>query len=141
MQHHMLCVKGPRSRCRKSLALAIERRIRHADPGVSMMRADSRPERLGDVLRAVLDRLPVRERLREYAIWPHWEEAVGATIAQHAHPVRIRRGLLCVAVDSSVWMQELQFLKESIRVQLNTRVGQDIISDLFFILDGTRVER
>jgi len=105
-----------------------------------MTRADSRPERVGDVLRAVLDRLPVRERLREYAIWPHWEEAVGSTIARHARPVRIRRGLLCVAVDSPVWMQELQFLKESIRVQLNTRVGQEVISDLFFVLDGAKLE-
>jgi len=106
-----------------------------------MTRPDSGPERLGNVLRAVLDRLPARERLREYAVWPHWEEAVGATIARHARPVRIRRGLLCVAVDSPVWMQELQFLKESIRAQLNTRVGADVISDLFFVLDCTRAER
>lgn len=70
-------------------------------------------------------------------MWPHWDDAVGATIARHARPVRIRRGLLCVAVDSPVWMQELQFLKESIRTQLNTRAGADIVSDLFFILDGT----
>ena len=106
-----------------------------------MKTTDSGPERLGNVLRAVLDRLPGRERLREYAVWPHWEEAVGATIARHARPVRIRRGLLCVAVDSPVWMQELQFLKESIRAQLNTRAGGDVISDLFFVLDGTRAER
>jgi len=101
---------------------------------------DSRFERLSEVLRTVLERLPGRERFREYAVWPHWEEAVGATIARHARPVRIRRGLLCVAVDSPVWMQELQFLKESIRLQLNTRIGADVVSDLFFVLGGTRVD-
>jgi predicted nucleic acid-binding Zn ribbon protein len=96
------------------------------------------PERIGDVLRALLERLPVRERLREYSVWPHWDEIVGSTIAQHARPVRIRRGMLCVAVDSAVWMQELQFLKESIREQLNGKVGADVVSDLFFVLDGSR---
>ena len=103
-----------------------------------MAAADSRPERFGDVLRAVFERLPIRQQLREYAVWPHWNDAVGATIARHAQPVRIRRGILCVAVDSSVWMQELQFLKDSIRTQLNTRVGEDVVSDMFFVLDGAR---
>ena len=101
-----------------------------------MSATDSHPERIGTVLSALLDRLSVRERLREYTVFPHWNDAVGATVARHARPVRIRRGLLCVAVDSPVWMQELQFLKESIRTQLNTRVGSEVVSDLFFVLDG-----
>ncbi len=103
--------------------------------------AASKPERLATVLRGLLERLPIRERLREYGVFPHWEEAVGPTIALHARPVRIRRGLLCVAVDSSVWMQELQFLKETIRTQLNTRVGAAVVSDVFFVLDGARPPR
>ena len=61
------------------------------------------------------------------------------SVAKHAQPVRIRRGVLCVAVDSPVWMQELQFLKESIRAQLNVRVGSDVVSDIFFVLDGRSV--
>lgn len=101
-----------------------------------MAMESSQPQRVGSVLKAILDRLPLRERLREYALWPHWQDTVGATIAKHARPVRIRRGVLCVAVDSAVWMQELQFLKESIRSQLNVRVGSDVVSDIFFVLDG-----
>ena len=102
---------------------------------------ESRPEPLGGVLRALIERLPIRERLREYAIWPHWPEVVGTTIAQHARPVRIRRGRLCIAVDNAVWMQELQFLKETIRTRLNARVGADVVVDVFFVLDGTPVKR
>jgi predicted nucleic acid-binding Zn ribbon protein len=101
-----------------------------------MATQDSQPQRVGNVLKAILERLPLRERLREYALWPHWPDTVGTTIAKHAHPVRIRRGVLCVAVDSPVWMQELQFLKESIRAQLNVRVGSEVVSDIFFVLDG-----
>jgi predicted nucleic acid-binding Zn ribbon protein len=97
---------------------------------------DAKPEPLSGVLRALIERLPIRERLREYAIWPQWSELVGPTIAQHARPVRIRRGRLCVAVDSAVWMQELQFLKESLRAKINARIGRDAVDDVFFVLDG-----
>jgi predicted nucleic acid-binding Zn ribbon protein len=65
-----------------------------------------------------------------------WDEVVGQTIAHHARPTRIRRGLLFIAVDGSVWMQELQFLKETIRERLNARLGGDVVRDLFFVLDG-----
>jgi predicted nucleic acid-binding Zn ribbon protein len=102
-----------------------------------MTKIISRPHRIGDVLGAVLDRLAVRDRLREYAVWPLWDEVVGATVALHARPTRIRRGLLFISVDSSVWMQELQFLKETIRERLNGQLGGDVVKDLFFVLGGT----
>ncbi len=103
--------------------------------------SDAKPEPVGGVLRSLIQRLPIRERLREYAIWPHWSEVVGPAIAQHARPVRIRRGRLCVAVDSAVWMQELQFLKESLRTKLNTRIGTDVVADVFFVLEGNATSR
>ena len=40
-----------------------------------------RPLRLGDVLRAALDRLPVARELADHALWVHWEAVVGATLA------------------------------------------------------------
>jgi predicted nucleic acid-binding Zn ribbon protein len=103
-----------------------------------MAKLESHPQRLGGILKTILERLPMRERLREYAVWPHWQDAVGTTIAQHARPVRIKRGVLCIAVDSPVWMQELQFLKDSIRTQLNMRAGAEVVTDLFFVLEGAR---
>ena len=142
MQHYILCVKASRVdlvfghflQCECGFA-TLGRRVTDG-ASTRMATQDSQPQRVGNVLKAILERLPLRERLREYALWPHWPDTVGATIAKHARPVRIRRGVLCVAVDSPVWMQELQFLKESIRAQLNVRVGSEVVSDIFFVLDG-----
>jgi len=94
-----------------------------------------RPTRVGDVLRSVLQRLPEAQRLADHALWAHWESVVGPTLARHAHPVRLRRGLLVVAVDSPEWMQEIQFLKHELRERLNARLGRPVVRDVFLALE------
>jgi len=92
--------------------------------------------RLGDVLTAALARLPIAERLADAALWTHWDAVVGPTVARHAQPRRLRRGVLVVAVDSPQWMQELQFLKHDLRERLNASVGRPAVRDLFLVLEA-----
>ena len=94
-----------------------------------------RPTRVGDVLRAVLQRLPEAQRLADHALWAHWESVVGPTLARHARPTRLRRGVLVVAVDSAQWLQELQFLKHELRERLNARLGRPVVRDVFLALE------
>jgi predicted nucleic acid-binding Zn ribbon protein len=93
------------------------------------------PARLGDLLRAALARLPLGERLADFALWAHWDAIVGPTLGRHARPQRLRRGVLSVAVDSPEWMQELQFLKHDIRERLNARLGRTVVREIFVVLD------
>ena len=97
-----------------------------------------RPLRLGDVLRAALDRLPVARELADHALWVHWEAVVGATIVRHVRPLRLRRGVLLVGADGPTWMQELQFLKPELRDRLNARLGRAVVRDIFVVLDSER---
>lgn len=99
-----------------------------------MTRERSRPSRLGEVLRAALDRLPIARRLDDYALWPHWDAVAGPTVAQHARPERMQRGVLVVRVDGVEWMQELQFLKHELRERLNVRLGRPAVRDIFLVL-------
>jgi predicted nucleic acid-binding Zn ribbon protein len=100
------------------------------------MRHDStrRPTRLGDALRAALARLPIARQLADYDLWTHWDVVVGPTLALHARPERLRRGVLVVAVDSPEWMQELQFLKHELCERLNARLGRPAVRELFVVL-------
>jgi predicted nucleic acid-binding Zn ribbon protein len=93
------------------------------------------PARLGDVLRTALARVPEADRLADHAVWAHWDEVVGPTVARHARPARLGRGVLVVAVDSPGWMQELQFLKHDLRERLNARLGRRAVRDLFLVLE------
>jgi predicted nucleic acid-binding Zn ribbon protein len=95
---------------------------------------DDAPTPLGDVLRTVLERLPDASRLADHELWAHWDAVVGPTIAAHARPHRLQRGVLTVSVDAPEWMQELQFVKQDLRDRLNARIGRPAVRDLYLLL-------
>jgi hypothetical protein len=90
--------------------------------------------RLGEVLQQSLKRLDISERLTEYGVWPIWNDTVGASIARNAQPEKIRNGTLFVRVKSSVWMQQLQYMKEIIAEKLNQRLGGEVVKNIFFFV-------
>lgn len=93
-----------------------------------------RVDRLGEVLGNSLKRLDLSYRLSEYGVWPVWDEVVGKTIAANAQPEKIRNGTLFVKVISSVWMQQLQFMKEMIAEKLNHRLNKEVVKNIFFVV-------
>jgi hypothetical protein len=59
---------------------------------------------------------------------------VGKTIAANAQPEKIRNGTLFVKVSSSVWMQQLQFMKDMIAEKLNQRLNREVVKNIFFVV-------
>lgn len=92
-----------------------------------------KPLRVQVSLASVLRRIDPEDRMRAYRLWHFWNEEVGDTIARHAQPVGLRAGVLSVAVDAPTWLQELQFLKDTLRERLNQRLGQRLIDDIYFV--------
>ncbi len=93
-----------------------------------------------EVVKTLLQRLPMGNRLQEYRVWGVWKDAVGETIACHAQPSKIQKGLLFVTVSNSMWMQELQFLKPVVKEKINEQLGEAIVKDIFFVLGRGRRE-
>jgi predicted nucleic acid-binding Zn ribbon protein len=93
----------------------------------------SKPTRVADPLRRLLQRIDPDQRLPVYRLWTFWENEVGAAIAARAQPASYRAGVLAVRVSSAAWMQELQFLKEDLRARLNRRLGEDLVRDIYFV--------
>jgi predicted nucleic acid-binding Zn ribbon protein len=91
-------------------------------------------DRVGEVLGNSLKRLDLSFRLSEYGVWPVWDEVVGKTIAANAQPEKIRNGTLFVKVSSSVWMQQLQFMKDMIAEKLNQRLNREVVKNIFFVV-------
>src|SRR5204863_5866977 len=90
--HHILCCQAECARFRIS-----------RNPRRHPM---SEPSSLAEALRAALARLPTTG-LVHYPIWADWPAIVGSTIAAHARPAQLRRGILVVSVDGPEWMHEL----------------------------------
>ena len=93
------------------------------------------PTALGSVLRVALARGPLAE-LQHFELWTAWDDVVGAAIARHAQPTRMRRGVLVVAVDGPEWMHELHYLKQDLRDRLNDRLGRRVVRDVYLVLGG-----
>lgn len=91
------------------------------------------PSSVGDVLSSVLKRVDPDQQLRVYRLWTFWDDEVGGAIARRAQPLRFRDGVLFVAVATHPWMQELRFMKDTIRDRLNARLGAHLIQDIFFV--------
>jgi len=96
---------------------------------------------LGEALRTALARLSVGSELASFPVFAEWSAIVGPTIAQHARPTRLRRGVLLVEVDGPEWMQELRFLKRELIEKLAGHLGRPTIRDVFFVLTGDESPR
>jgi predicted nucleic acid-binding Zn ribbon protein len=90
------------------------------------------PTRVSAPLARLLQRIDPEHRLHVYSLWTFWEEEVGTAIAARARPGGFHAGILSVQVKGHTWMQELQFLKETLRERLNARLGKELIRDIYF---------
>ncbi len=85
----------------------------------------SEPKSIANIIRA-------EASLAVLALDQLWPRIVGAWIAEHAHPVSFRRGLLTVATDSPALSQELHFEQQEILNRLNEALGGEMIMEMRF---------
>ena len=85
---------------------------------------------LGTMLRT-MDSPQQREQFR---VWDIWEGVVGPQIAGKTRPEALRNGVLVVSVTSSVWMQELSFMKQKILDRINQTLAPGTIKEIRFKL-------
>lgn len=83
------------------------------------------PERLAALVPRVLDDLGLGSAARVVQIAERWSEAVGAEIARHSRPLALRGEKLEVAVESSVWSQQLKLREPEILAGLRRVLGAD----------------
>lgn len=87
---------------------------------------------IGDVLFPILKKKGMASNLEEKALFKLWEKAVGPQIAGKTKPDAFRKGMLFVKTVSSVWVQQLHFVKEDIIEKLNDLNKKQIVKDIRF---------
>ena len=81
---------------------------------------------LGDIAQ----RFGLSVKLLEHRLQRQWPVIVGEHVAAHTRPESIRFKKLSVIADSSVWVQQLAFLKPSLLESINTAAGSPIVTDI-----------
>ncbi|PTL76847.1 DUF721 domain-containing protein [Vitiosangium sp. GDMCC 1.1324] len=92
------------------------------------------PQTLDQLLPRVLARL-AEQSGKGQALVPVWNATVGPHISKHARPHTLEGGTLVVNVVSAEWAHTLSRQQESLREQLNARLGPDAVSALVFRLE------
>jgi predicted nucleic acid-binding Zn ribbon protein len=86
-----------------------------------------------ELMPKLMQRLGLRERLRETEVIYAWSKIVGDFIAAHSTPVALRDGILYVRVLQPALHYELeQISKSEILRKLKQRFGSKTIRDLRF---------
>ena len=100
-------------------------------------KSDERPpspaSSLHELLGSLLGDLGVEDKIAECRAQLAWEKAVGPSLARYAHPLRVHKGCLEVAVPSAVWRSQLSFMQNDIVARINDEVGREIIRELKLI--------
>lgn len=87
---------------------------------------------IGDIVKTVFERLEREKTLTKEDVEEKWREIAGREGAAHTRPVTLRKGILTVFVDSSGWVQQMNFEKRKVLKQLKRVFGKDKISGIQF---------
>lgn len=98
-------------------------------------RSDS-PQLVGDLLPRFLARKGLAGKVEAASVVPEWESLVGPGIAAVTVPLRVSEGTLFVAVKTSAWLMELNFMKADLMRRLNAGKSQGRIEQLVFVMAG-----
>jgi predicted nucleic acid-binding Zn ribbon protein len=90
------------------------------------------PSAVGDVVKGIFKSLEDRKSFFQEEIEAHWKELVGESSFKHSRPVALRKKVLSVRVDASVWLQHLVMRKREILKGLKRVLGKDRITEIHF---------
>ncbi len=91
-------------------------------------------EKLGDILERLSRREGWGKRLSEGKALLMWKDVVGESVRAHTRPVRIDNGKMTIAVDDSLWKQEVGLLQGEIIRKLNDRMGKKVVRDIRLVV-------
>jgi len=97
------------------------------------LRRKKSPERVGNAMQAVLDRLDPEGHFDIVRLTKLWPEIVGETIARRTEVSQLKFHTAVVKVSSAMWIQELSLMKREILARLIARLGDDSVRDLRFV--------
>lgn len=87
---------------------------------------------IGEVIESMVTRLGIKMRLRRAQVVEEWAAIVGERIAKETQAERVRGSTLFVFTSSSVWAQELEFMKQDILKKIRSELGKGVVTDIRF---------
>jgi hypothetical protein len=87
---------------------------------------------IGEILFAAMKRRGMGAKIEENFLRKLWPQAVGDQIASKTQPDCFKNGILFVRTVSSVWVQQLHFMKREVLEKLNQLSGKQLVREIHF---------
>ena len=85
---------------------------------------------LPDLIAGMIKTHGFQSRMVEFTLQQQWRTIVGPHIAGHTYPESIRHRKLFLLAETSVWLQQLLFLKSEILAKITEVMGEDVLTDI-----------
>src|SRR5205823_11998392 len=85
---------------------------------------------LPDLIAGMIKTHGFQSRMVEFTLQQQWGTIVGPHIAGHTYPESIRHRKLFLLAETSVWLQQLLFLKSEILAKITEVMREDILTDI-----------
>lgn len=86
----------------------------------------------GSIIKEISQSHGFAAHLWEYRLQKQWKALVGEVVAAHTWPARIKFRKLHVAVDNSVWLHQLLYLKATLLENIQTQMEELQLEDIIF---------
>ena len=86
----------------------------------------------GSIIKEISQSHGFAARLWEYRLQKQWKALVGEVVAAHTWPARIKFRKLHVAVDNSVWLHQLLYLKATLLENIQAQMEELQLEDIIF---------
>ncbi|MGI8787071.1 MAG: DUF721 domain-containing protein [Pyrinomonadaceae bacterium] len=80
------------------------------------------------------------EEIREAVAFAAWRKIAGASLSEHAVPLRLFNKHLIIAVADKMWKRHLETLSGQMIFKLNSVLGQAVVTFIEFRIDEETVE-
>lgn len=101
-------------------------------------REKGRPEPIGGLVGAILERLGIAERVQRAKAAAQWEDLVGPHIARVTRNPVVRGRTLFVEVDSAAWLAELNMKRHELMARINAGRARGRVEKIVFLQSDGR---
>ena len=85
---------------------------------------------LKEALEELIKEYRLAPKLKEASVINIWESVTGKAIAVRTKKIYISDGVLHIYLSSAVVKNELMMLRESLRQQINTKAGEEVVMQI-----------
>ena len=94
---------------------------------------------MGELLDGLLSQRPLQTGTRVGRLVNEWHRVVGERLARESAPTGLEGGTLTVAVASSAWGTQLEFLSKEVADKVNTELGSEQVRRVRIVVAPERL--